>query len=395
MLAVAIRIAQRMGIHNEAGLSKCTALEAEMRRRLWWSLMLFDTRISEMADLKTTTLVPTWDCRIPLNVNDSDFSIETKQPVQAQGKTTEALFAVVRSELGDFVRHTRFHLGFTDPALKPVAKDVQSSLNPEDSELASLEEMIEDKYFRFCDPEDPLHYMTIWTTRSYLAKCRLIEHYFRHSNSPAPQKELQRDASISYALTILECDTKIMTSSLTRGFHWLMSAYFPFPAYIHIVQSLKRQQVDGQAEKAWEAMSDNYEARFGSLHPSDNHPFFKVFTKIILQAWEARETASIQTEQTLATPRIVSSIRQKVSDVMPPGSDIGQPGSADMGIKTFPMSMPIGLEAQDNYAASETYPEMPGLDPLDVDLNQLDWSAMDWDLVNLSAGKSTDFWPPS
>jgi hypothetical protein len=52
MLGVAIRIAQRMGIHSESALAKCTVFEAELRRRLWWSLVLFDTRISEMADHK-------------------------------------------------------------------------------------------------------------------------------------------------------------------------------------------------------------------------------------------------------------------------------------------------------------------------------------------------------
>jgi hypothetical protein len=71
MLGVAMRIAQRMGKHSESACAKCAPLEAEMRRRLWWSLVLFDSRISEMANDRTTTLIPTWDCRIPLNVNDS------------------------------------------------------------------------------------------------------------------------------------------------------------------------------------------------------------------------------------------------------------------------------------------------------------------------------------
>jgi len=98
MLGVAIRIAQRMGIHSESALAKCTAVEAEMRRRLWWSLILFDTRIGETANSKTTTLDPTWDCKIPLNVNDSDLRPEMKGPPAIQGKSTEAPFAIVRSK---------------------------------------------------------------------------------------------------------------------------------------------------------------------------------------------------------------------------------------------------------------------------------------------------------
>ena len=94
MIGVAIRIAQRMGIHSESALAKCTALEAEMRRRLWWSLILFDYRISQMSNSNSTTLDPTWDCKIPLNVNDSDLRPEMKGPPAFQGKSTEALLYV-------------------------------------------------------------------------------------------------------------------------------------------------------------------------------------------------------------------------------------------------------------------------------------------------------------
>jgi len=61
MLGVAMRIAQRMGIHTESTYAKYTALEAEMRRRLWWSLVIFDNRMCEMATYsKGTMLIPTW-----------------------------------------------------------------------------------------------------------------------------------------------------------------------------------------------------------------------------------------------------------------------------------------------------------------------------------------------
>jgi hypothetical protein len=403
MLGVAVRIAQRMGIHSESSLAKCTALEAEMRRRLWWSLILFDTRVGELSDFKATTLTPTWDCRVPLNVNDSDFRLEMKEPPQVQGNSTEALFAVVRGELGDFVRHTMFHLDLTIPALKPITKDVQNGAVPEGSELDSLEKMIEDKYLKLCDSENPLHFMTIWMTRAQLAKWRLMEYYMRCSSLPVHQVEAQRDASISYALSMLECDTKIMTSSLTKGFVWMVNNYFPFAAYIQIVRRLKRQPVSDQAEQAWEFMSDNYEARFGSLRKDDSPfygPFFQLFTKVVFQAWAAREATFKQSGESLAIPKIILSIRDTVARIAQNAQnpDIGQPNKAmDMGINDFSMSVPMGLDSQsllysmgeqDGYVLTGpgAHPGMPGLAPLDIDINQLDWSTMDWDLMSAPAG---------
>jgi hypothetical protein len=403
MLGVAIRIAQRMGIHSESALAKCTPLEAEMRRRLWWSLVLFDTRIGEMVGYKTTMLIPTWDCRIPLNVNDSDLRPEMKEPPQVRGKSTDALFAVVRSQLGDFVRHTSFHLDFTSPALKPFARNGQNSPIPEGSELVSLEKMIEDKYLKFCDPENPLHFMTIWTTRGYLAKCRFLEYLSNFSSLSACQAEAQRDAAISYAISMLECNTKIMTSPLTKGFLWLVHLYLPFPAYIQILQNLKRRPVSDQAERAWEVLSDDYEACFCLNGRKEMYsPIFNILAKIVLQAWEARKATFKQSGEPLVTPRIVLSIMQRATQIAQneQKADTAQPnGATDMGINDFPMPMPMGfgsqsllynMGGQDSYAGTGpwAYPFMPGMAPLDDDVN-LDWSAMDWDMVSAPAGESS------
>ena len=394
MMGVAIRIAQRMGIHSESALAKCTVLEAEMRRRLWWSLILFDYRISQMSISNSTTLDPTWDCKIPLNVNDSDLRPEMKAPPAIQGKSTEALFAVVRSEMGEFMRHNEFHLEFACPALKPIAKRFQNGLAPDCGEMIKLEEMVEDQYLKFCDQENPIQFLTIWTTRSYVAKCLLLEHQSK-SGSSIRQTEAQRDAATSYALRALECDTKVMTSTLTQGFRWLNILYFPFPAYFQLVQDLRRRPFSEQAEKAWEIMSDNYQTWFDSkgqpwLDPKsgDESPFFQMIAKLVFQAWDACETASKQLG--LTPPRIVSSIRHTLVEVVQHARKIDTEQSDSvkgMEIGDFTTPMSTGFTNQslqhstailDDYtlAGQEMSSDgIPGQASLDSHLDQLDWTA--------------------
>ena len=139
MLGTAFRIAQRLGIPSESANVKHTVLEAEMRRRLWWSMVLFDARISEVSDHKATTLVPTWDCQIPLNVNDFDLHPDMKIRPANQEEPTEALFLVVRSELTNFVRHSSSHLDFINPILKVVA--TASPSRPCANEADGLQEL--------------------------------------------------------------------------------------------------------------------------------------------------------------------------------------------------------------------------------------------------------------
>jgi hypothetical protein len=383
MLGVAIRIAQRMGINSESALARCTPLEAELRRRLWWSLVLFDTRMSEMANHKTATLAPTWNCKIPLNVNDSDLSPEMKESPAVQGSSTDAMFAVVRSELGDFVRHTMFYLDFTNPALKSIFKPVQhDGLILEADELATLEKTIEYKYLKFCDLENPLHFMTTWWTRSYLAKYRFLEHHSRHSTSSVPLTDEQRDTAISFACRMLECDTQHRGSPLAKRFLWLTHMYFPFPAYIQILQDLRRRPGSELAEKAWEVMSDNYDAWFVFINEDGESPFFRVFAKMLLDAWEACEGAFGRDLKMLMTPRIVSSVRHRVAQVdkMAQVTDTQRPdGVMNVGINDVPMSMPLpmgslyNMEVHGGYGLG-AYHNVPG----QVDVNRFDWSAMDW-----------------
>ena len=389
MLGVAIRIAQRMGIHSEPALAKCTPLEAEMRRRLWWSLILFDTRISEIACSQTVTLDPTFHCKVPLNVNDSDLRLEMKEPPPIQERSSEAIFAVVRCELGDFIRHTASHLDFTNPALKPIARHHHNNPNLESDELVKLEKAIEDRHLKFCDQDNPLHFMTIWSARAYLAKCRLLEHHSRFSGSNVCRTEAQRDAATSHALRYLECDTKIMTSPLTKGFRWLNDFYFPFPAYIQIVQDLRRRPMSDHAQNAWETISNNYEARFNS-HYKDCGSFFHIFAKIVLDAWKAYEIASTQLRTALTPPRIVSSIRHVLVQTTrhAQNTDTRQPNfGMSTGVHEFPMPVPIDFASQslqysmgkqDNSAMMrpEMSSDMLGQSPSDAYMDYFDWTAL-------------------
>lgn len=328
-----------------------------------------------------------------------NFCVDMKEAPQVQGKSSEVLFAVVRSIIGDHIRHSKFHLGFTNPALKPLPKD---GLNPEESEMIVLERTIEDKYLEFCDPEHPLHFMTICTARSYLAKCRIMEYYFKYSSSSVNQAEAQHDATISDALTMLECDTQLLTSPLSKGFRWMVFSYFPFPAYIRIAQILKRRPGCDQAEQAWEVLSDNYDARFG-LSLMQKTPFFNIFAGFILHAWETRESVFKETGEPLAMPRIVMSIRHKLADMAPHLSNLDAERSIDtpgMSINDFSMSIPMDFGdhsslsrmgwQDDGITGPGSYLDMSGLDPLDTDIHQLNWSAMDWNLPNAPAGEMGD-----
>lgn len=408
MLAMAIRIAQRMGMHSDSTNAGYTPLEAEMRRRLWWSLVIFDHRICELSDYKTTTLDPTWDCSTPLNVNDFEIRADMKHSPANHEKPTEALFAVVRSELADFIRHSTFHLNFVNPSLKAIArpKTARHGPLPEGGELMVLEKTIEDKYLAFCDAEDPIHYMTIWTARGCLARNRLLEYYSRHSRSSVLPTDTQRRAALSYAMSMLECDTKLRTSSLTRKYLWLVNFHFPALAYLHILIHVRRRPADDDAENAWGAISDNYDAvvTLPNQHSGEEQvgigSFFVAFSRVILQAWEAREVLLREGQKPPEPPlRIVSDVRNRMMQMgwaFPPDQSTveqSDAGSADISSNANSSSMPIapmdsgdrnstgGAQNFAGQAPAGPYPGIPGQPIMDADMGQY-WTDIDWRWLN-------------
>jgi hypothetical protein len=211
---------------------------------------------------------------------------------------------------------------------------------------------------------------------------------------------------------MLECDTRIMTSPLTKGYLWALRCNFPFVAYLHIVQDLRRRRsISPQVEQAWEVMSGNYEARFGSLPPKlFDTPVFRAFSNVVLQAWEPLETAFHQQSQDpMPLPRIVSSIRQRLAEMaenaqnadktteaqqeqQQPNDGVTNTEINDNIFTSMPMPMGfgnhqydggMGVGVQYSPADPREYPDnnMPVQNPFSLDLNNLNryhWASMGW-----------------
>ena len=362
-----------------------------MRRRLWWSLVLFDTRVGEMSNFHTVTLDPTWDCKAPLNANDSDLRPGLKRLPANRGQSTDAMFVVIRGQIGQFTRYSGSHLDFTNPALKPIAENCRKSPARESRDLDKLEARIEDQYLEACDQDDSLHFVTIWTARRSFAKCRLMEHHSRSYDSKTSPTDEERDTATSHALRILVCDTQIMTSSLTKGFRWLNHLYFPFPAYIQILEDLRKRPCSDKTGWAWEVMSDNCEAWFGS-HSRNDSAFFQLFAETVLRAWEACEAASKRAGQKIEPAKIVSSIRRALEERAHRSqtvqeNDSEQPdamvytGTNELSEQMTPgqseQSLPGGLQMENPYISMrpEMFSGMPAPFPFHAHMNPLGWSS--------------------
>lgn len=319
---MAVRIAQRMEIQRESENVKYPALEAEMRRRVWWSLIMFDWRMREFSQIKATMLNPSWDCRLPSDVSDSELNAEMKAPPVVHGTASEAFFVTVRSAAAEFVRHSPVYLDFSNPLLKPIAMPL-----PGDGSHEAMVEHIEQKYLQSCNPDKPLDYMTKWTVRAAVAKYGLMEHCAKFPDPSVAKTDRDSEIGLMHAFKILESDSRLGESPLTKRFKWYLWSHFPLPAYFYTLGELRRRPLGPHGEQAWEMISTHYESRFPDSAIPRKTYMSQSFHRMVLHGWKAYEAARTQAGLPSTVPRIIERVRMCAeSEEKRAQDEDGQPG---------------------------------------------------------------------
>src|SRR5690349_3683006 len=92
---------QRLQLHRERANLGYSAFEAEMRRRVWWQIMLIDGRSAQLSASPHT--INTSDTALPSNLNDADMNPDMSEIPVAHKGATEMIFCLLRYEFGKFL----------------------------------------------------------------------------------------------------------------------------------------------------------------------------------------------------------------------------------------------------------------------------------------------------
>ncbi|KJZ77967.1 hypothetical protein HIM_02604 [Hirsutella minnesotensis 3608] len=323
LIGIAVRIAHRMGLHRDPGSFGLAPFEVEQRRRLWWTIVGYDRRIGEMTGSTVTALSSGGDCKIPLNVNDSDLHKEgTEMPASHTGPT-EMLFALTRIEMAMAVasnsNRDSFKMNNPDKVSSPpqgtgVKPGVPTiRVAGQDSTAYTLDGFcahIEGTYLAQCDPKIPLHFFTRTMTRQHLCKMRIIGFLVRMHNAEAmPLQDVERDSLRLQATQMIEYDNIVLSSESLRSFRWYAMQYFPFPAYMFLVQELRSRVSGPLVERAWLAIADNYE--FRGLLSNLHSPMHTAFGNLFVKAWDAHEASQVSNGKPVSQPTFIRVLRER------------------------------------------------------------------------------------
>ncbi|KAK4656695.1 hypothetical protein QC762_206520 [Podospora pseudocomata] len=378
---VVIRIAQKMGMHRDGETLGLPPFESEMRRRLWWQIIMVDSKYAIFSGLSHSLLPRNWDTKPPKNLNDADIFPSATEPFQDREGPTEMIFCLLIYAFAKFLVETP---GFDTMFLLTSQSDFVSERDgggPPEQEMIEYRRTVEtlgnnllsilDKY---CDPlAGPVHQMAVNMRTHIIDKIMELITPAKHQPEWGGEVRTLKDNTFKIAIGTLEHNEANYISTKDKGFMWFSLAHFQIDIFMYMAGQLCHRTEGVLVERAWRQVEVVY-----TFHPElfdTNNKLHAALAVFILKAWRKREeTLTQRTGHRPETPFYVDRLRTS----MPNDDYKSEPTPPD---PYTPAALAVG--------AHTGIPD----NNLDSFLGYLDASALDWDMfgnqVNGGAGGSS------
>ena len=188
------------------------------------------------------------------------------------------LFRSLRYEFGKFMENNGRKLNNHDLGIAE-----------KDQLIEELENYLESKYLRYCDPAIPLHLISSSGARSGICKMRLVAHHpQQYPDKGASMSRAERDMVFFTSLRMVEYDVLGQTTKQVAQFLWHINHYFQLDAFVFMLIESRHQLSGELADKAWQLISDVYK-----YHPEllidETNELYAAVRELTLQAWDARQ----------------------------------------------------------------------------------------------------------
>lgn len=314
LTGVALRIAEGMGLHRDGAFLGLPPFETEIRRRIWWQLKILN---GDTAELSGSDKFGTIDSdprnpKLPSNLNDDELHPGLSSLPPARDKATDMIFCALRYDLRSYwmmkALERRQH-GKDDSFLPSFVSS--ADISARDKDIDEFEQILETRYVRYCDPSQPIQLMATIVARAAVNTTRLIAHHPRRLGIEEQIPESERRYIWELSIKTLKQYNMIHSSHELQRFSWHSAFFFRWPAFIHILDTIRANPLVQEADQVWYLIKEVYET----------HPDFLTNTKkalyvavgnLCLKAYNAREVALANEGRPIpATPPYIKTFREQ------------------------------------------------------------------------------------
>ena len=385
MTGIALRIAQRGGLHRDQSAIRGTGSwpwHAEMRRRIWWQIILLDMRASELTGLGRSFSFIHWDTKLPLNINDSDLGKGMTDLPEEHTGATEMMYCRMTYDMCNFFREVRSAPSVSQEFSK--LNMLEASPNEKDKFIDELERHLEQRFLRYCDPLVPLHEMCLYSARAAVAASRLMLHYPRNDYSKEGENMPleRRHLLFTSALKVIEYCNRIYDSKGTRKFAWSMTMRFPWHALVFILNELRTRTVDAP-KRAWELIEQfvNYNP---ILLKQSSRALHIACGSLAIKAWDARfQQLEMHEQEVPKEPEFISQLRMnkaEMASVVQQASRCSTTGQRISSDMVYPTPLAENMNLHVPADVNSLDPALAGPSNVNLDFSPTNWSQWD-DLI--------------
>ncbi|KAJ5918367.1 hypothetical protein N7454_010742 [Penicillium verhagenii] len=256
LTGISARIGQRIGLHRDGENLGLPPFEVEMRRRLCYQVFPHDSRASQSAGIDYISFPEAWDTRPPSNINDDQIWPDmTEKPIEQNG-ATDMIFCLSRAYVGK-------RLAESGKSINAAGPWSSSDHSAAEEAISAAENEVEEKFIRYCDIVNPLHFLTIGLARSGMTALRLKLRLPKVRDQTATDQE--RKEIFQLAQKVLDIDAAVHSHGGTSRFQWHIRPFFLWgtrDSFICMLSTLLNHRdllTHDQIEAAWKSVAELYQ----------------------------------------------------------------------------------------------------------------------------------------
>lgn len=316
-----VRIAQKMGYHRDGEALGLPPFETEMRRRMWWYIILQDAKNALVSGLSHSMLPSSWDTKMPINVNDADLFIGSLEPLRPREGPTEMAFCLISYQIAKFLVGAESLHGTPGMEAAIMGHDEEDGEHPSTfpsiqkyQELAdTLDRDMQEIEDRYIDASAGNIHLAALTIRPMLTS-KIREMLVPMRQQPEWGTEIfnQKDNLFKIVMMNNEHTTKVYEVMERTGFLWFTKLHFQIDIFAVMMGQLCQRPTGSLSDRAWDLAARIYQYHT-ELFDMTNKAYLTQ-AQLVLKAWRAREEAFMRTGQVLVIPSFIYRLRECSND---------------------------------------------------------------------------------
>jgi hypothetical protein len=246
LISLVVRLAQALNLHRDGDGSRFSPFESEMRRRLWWQVIILDVRASEDRGTEAIISRDSYNTRLPININDDDFSPDSSEPLVDLIGPTDMIYSLctsMSSGIFGYLSHPQLKVDGTTGAAAEHAHTEEEVIK-QAQRLESL----------FVHTANPSHFPSSQASvivQIVILKLWLSIQYPFQPRQVVSKPRVSRESMLRTAVSIMELTDLLYNSPFSDRYNWWSETYVQWHPLAVALAELCVQVEGDLVDRAW------------------------------------------------------------------------------------------------------------------------------------------------